>query len=288
MATRWLEHDGGRLASDEGQGPLVVCVPGLGDLRQEYRFLSAALVAAGYRVASVDLRGHGESSTGWDDMTPEAVGADILALVQELDAGRALVVGTSMAAGAAVWAAAEEPTSVAGIVLIGPFVRDVGSPVVQRMLRLALPGLLARPWGVSFWMRYWASLFPSRKPPDFDSYAAELRGTLKQRGRLAALRQMLLGPSRREIEARLARVSAPTLVLMGTDDRDFHDPAAEARLVADRTRGTVELIDGAGHYPHVEFPDQAAGLVIRFAHSSTQSADIGGTREKIATGLHAE
>jgi hypothetical protein len=39
MVRHWLERGDGRLAySDEGDGPLVVCVPGIGDLRQEYRF----------------------------------------------------------------------------------------------------------------------------------------------------------------------------------------------------------------------------------------------------------
>src|SRR5258708_8045411 len=67
-STRYLEVPGGRLAYDDtGTGPLVVCLPGLGDLRASYRFLAPRLVAAGYRVVPMDLRGLGESSTGWPD-----------------------------------------------------------------------------------------------------------------------------------------------------------------------------------------------------------------------------
>src|SRR5258705_11185122 len=67
-STRYLEVPGGRLAYDDtGTGPLVVCLPGLGDLRASYRFLAPRLVAAGYRVVTMDLRGLGESSTGWAD-----------------------------------------------------------------------------------------------------------------------------------------------------------------------------------------------------------------------------
>ena len=36
-------------------GPLVVLTPGMGDLRSTCRFLAPALIAAGFRVASVDL-----------------------------------------------------------------------------------------------------------------------------------------------------------------------------------------------------------------------------------------
>jgi pimeloyl-ACP methyl ester carboxylesterase len=273
MATNWLERDGGRLAySDEGQGPLVVCVPGLGDLRQEYRFLAPRLVEAGFRVVAVDLRGHGESSTGWDDLSPEAIGGDILALIRQVDAGRALVVGTSMAAGAATWAAAEEPDAVSGLVLIGPFVRDVGSAVQQRLYRALFRLLLAPPWGLSVWMRYWAGLFPSVEPPDLESYAALLRANLAEPGRFAAVRRMMLGPSRSGIESRLREVRAPALVVMGTKDRDFKDPAAEARLVAARLKGDVAMIDGAGHYPHVEYPRQTAPLVLDFARGQARLA----------------
>jgi pimeloyl-ACP methyl ester carboxylesterase len=266
--TERLERQGGWVAySAQGDGPLVVCAPGLGDLREEYRFLTPALVAAGFRVAALDLRGHGGSSTGWDDYSAEAVGADVLALVKAMGASRALVVGTSMAAGSAVWAAAEEPELVAGVVLIGPFVRDIGSPGLQRLLQGAFRILLARPWGLSFWMRYWASLFPTRKPDDFDAYAGRLRANLSEPDRFAAVRAMMLGPSRHAIEARLDRLEQPALVVMGTKDRDFKDPPAEAELVAARVGGNVELVEDAGHYPHVEFPGQTAEAIVEFARS---------------------
>ena len=130
--TRILARPEGTIAYDvAGDGPLVVLVPGLGDVRSEYRFLAPRLLAAGYRVSALDLRGHGESSTGWNDYSSAALGSDVLALVDALDAGPAVVIGTSMGAGAAAWAAAEAPGEIAGLVLIGPFVRDVPIPLAD-------------------------------------------------------------------------------------------------------------------------------------------------------------
>lgn len=147
--TQFLDRPGGRLAYDDtaGAGPLVICLPSLGDLRQEYRFLAPQLVVAGYRVVTMDLRGHGESSVGWDDYSAAAVGSDIVALVRELESGPAIVVGTSMSAGAAVWAAADAPDLIAGQVLIGPFVRSatVGSKP-SKMQDLLIKALFAGPW----------------------------------------------------------------------------------------------------------------------------------------------
>ena len=69
-ATQFLKLPDGQIAYDDtgGTGPLVICVPGLGDMRQQYRFLAPRLVAAGFRVVTMDLPGHGESSVDWPDV----------------------------------------------------------------------------------------------------------------------------------------------------------------------------------------------------------------------------
>jgi pimeloyl-ACP methyl ester carboxylesterase len=67
-------------------------------------------------------------------------------------------------------------------------------------------------------------------------------------------------------EAALPRVTVPTLVVMGTADPDFPDPAAEASLTAERVAGRAEvvLVDGAGHYPQAERPDVVSPAVVAF------------------------
>src|SRR6185295_3849758 len=88
LPEHFLERPQGRIAyADVGTGPLVVMAPSLGDLKEEYRFLVPQLASAGYRVVTMDLRGHGRSSTGWDNHTCAAQGSDMLALVRHLDAG---------------------------------------------------------------------------------------------------------------------------------------------------------------------------------------------------------
>ena len=85
MITKFLSYKNGQIAYDvTGEGPLVVCVPSLGDVRGEYRFLIPELVKAGYRVATMDVRGHGETSTDWDDFSVAGIGEDILAVIREL------------------------------------------------------------------------------------------------------------------------------------------------------------------------------------------------------------
>lgn len=265
MTTHYLQHLHGQIAYEEsGSGPLVVCLPSMGDLRAEYRFLTPQLVAAGYRVVSVDVRGHGESSTAWPDYSVGAIGSDLVALLRALNAGPATVIGASMAAGAAVWAAAEAPELVAGLVLIGPFVRGGGAWLGN----LAFGLLFSRPWGPTMWGWYYAMLYPTRKPADFAPYTAALRANLQKPGRLEALQQMLFA-SKAASAARLPQVNTPTLVLMGSKDPDFKQPAVEAQWVADQLHGHYTMIEKAGHYPHAEMPAVTGPLVLAFLQTVT-------------------
>jgi pimeloyl-ACP methyl ester carboxylesterase len=280
-STKFLVRPQGRIAYEEaGAGPLVVMVPGMGDVRAQYRFLASHLVTAGYRAIAMDLRGLGESSTGWDDYSAAAVGADIVALLRELNAGPAHLVGGSMAAAAIAWAAAEAPDLVQSLVMIGPFVRDVppASPMQGLIIRLMLDVGLMRPWGARGWSSFYASLYPTSKPADFDAYLQALKANVGQKGRLEAL-QAMTRASKATAEARLGQVRAPTLVVMGTKDPDFTSyaggPEGEARLVAERLRGSVLMVEGAGHYPHAEMPEETGPAIRRFldahqSHSATQ------------------
>ncbi len=267
--TQYLSRPDGTLAyDDQGHGPLIVLAPGLGDLRSEYRYLTPHLVAAGYRVVTVDLRGHGDSSVDWPDYTPSAVGDDLVALICELNAGPAAVVGTSFAAAAAVWAAAEAPELVSSLVLVGPFVRDQKPNIVQTaMLNVLMHG----PWKVRAWTWYYQTLYPSQQPGDFAAYVARLRANLAEPGRFRAVQAMMVA-KRAEVEARFGEVQAPTLVMMGDKDPDFKSPEGEARAVADTFAGDVAMIPGAGHYPHAEMPDVTAPLLLDFLKTTVRCA----------------
>jgi pimeloyl-ACP methyl ester carboxylesterase len=259
--TRFLDRGSGRIAYDvAGEGPLVVAVPGMGDLRSSYRELAPALVEAGYRVATMDLRGHGESDVTFEAFDGAAAASDIVALVDALDDGPAVIIGNSMSAGSAVSAAAERPELVAGLVLTGPFVRDAS---VGRVAELSFRLALMRPWGPRAWNAWYARLFTGRRPADLDTHRAHIRDSLAQPGRWDAFIRTT-HTSHAYAEARLGEVTAPTLVVMGDGDPDFGDPAAEAGFIGERLDGRVVIVPSAGHYPHAEYPEVVTPEVVRF------------------------
>ena len=258
--TLFLDRPGGRVAYEvSGQGPLVVLVPGMGDLRATYRFLAPLLVEAGYRVASTDLRGHGDSDPTFDSYGDIETAGDVVALVEALG-GPAVVVGNSMGAGSAVCAAAERPELVAGLVLVGPFVRngDVGA-LTRGMMRVAL----AAPWAATAWKSYLPRLYAGRTPEDHDTYVASVVASLRRPGYAGAFSRTTR-LSHDPAEARLDQVAAPTLVVMGEQDPDFPDPGAEAAWIADTLGGRTVMVPEAGHYPQSQRPDLVAEAVTGF------------------------
>jgi pimeloyl-ACP methyl ester carboxylesterase len=187
-----------------------------------------------------------------------------VALIGELG-GSAVVVGNSMGAGAAAWAAAEAPDRVAGLVLIGPFVRQV--PVGAAAI-LAFRLALMWPWGRAAWLAYYPRLYPGRPPADLEAHRDRIRQSLRRPGRWRAFAETTRS-SHAPVEARLDEVRAPTLVVMGEKDPDFPDPAEEARLIARRLHGDVLMVPDAGHYPQAEYPEIVTPAVVDFLERTT-------------------
>ncbi len=260
MTTSFIDTDGGQLALDtDGDGPLVICSPAMGDTRDAFAPLAAHLVADGYRVARVDLRGHGDSSARFDRYGDEATASDLLTIIDTLGGGPAVLAGASLSAAAAVIAAARRPEQVAGLVLLGPFLRNGASDTMRRIMQVAL----ARPWGPLIWRGYAAKLWPGLGD-QARHRAATTTASLTRPGRWPAF-QATAATDHRVVAPWFARVQAPVLVVMGEADPDWKNPLAEAAWVASNfTNAATVAVPGAGHAPMLERPDIVGPAVSRF------------------------
>lgn len=288
--TMFLDRGDGRIAYDVvGSGPLVIAVPGMGDLRSTYRHLVPPLVEAGFRVATMDLRGHGDSDVTFDSYDDPAAASDILALAGHLGAEHlrtehlgaeqpgaeqpgndqpgapAIVIGNSMGAAAAVVAAAQSPGRIRGLVLMGAFVRDQPVGAVQRLMMRAVMG---GPWARLAWLAYFPRFFPTRRDVGYREHRDAIATALARPGYGRAFRATLR-TSHAPAEAVLDLVHTDVLVVMGSKDPDFADPQGEAEWIAQRLGGRSVLIADAGHYPQSEFPDLTTPAVVAFARQLT-------------------
>ncbi|MGW1550166.1 alpha/beta fold hydrolase [Streptomyces sp. NBC_01320] len=277
--TEYLAVDGGTIAYEvAGSGPLIVLAHGMGDSRTAYRAVIPPLVAAGYRVATVDLRGCGESSVGWPAWSRAAIAGDLLAVIRHLG-GPAVLVGHSISGGAATIAAAQEPSLITAVVELAPFTRKqsirLGDLRVKRfrqgMLRLLGTGMFG---SVPLWRSYLDVAYPGVKPTDWAERLGRIDSLLREPGRMKALQGMgRSAPT--DAGAQLGKVRCPVLVVMGTLDPDWADPHSEGSAIIDALPsglGRLEMIEGAGHYPHDQFPDQVVSLMLAFLRSDAARA----------------
>ncbi|MFE0787149.1 alpha/beta fold hydrolase [Streptomyces mutabilis] len=277
--TEYLPVGGGKIAYEvAGSGPLIVLAHGMGDSRAAYRAVVPRLVAAGYRVASVDLRGCGESSVDWPAWSRTDIAGDLLAVIRHLG-GPAVLVGHSASGGAATIAAAQEPSLVTAVVELAPFTRKqsvgLGDLKVKRfrqgMLRLLGAGVLG---SVPLWRSYLDVAYPGVRPDDWTERIARIESLLREPGRMKAMQGMgRSAPT--DAGAQLGNVRCPVLVVMGTLDPDWADPHAEGSAIVGALPsglGRLEMIEGAGHYPHDQYPDQVVSLVLAFLRADAACA----------------
>ena len=254
---------GNMLIEDSGLGTkTIICIPGMGDTRGQFRQLAPMLIKQGHRVIVMDPRGQGDSDASFDTYTASAVGKDLVTLI-DTTADGVYLIGNSSGGASAAWAAAERPDKVKGVVFLDAFLRDHRMGFFQTLgLNLALRG----PWATSAWISYYKSLFTGNPPSDQEAYTDALGESMNQDGHIEALREMAFA-SKSDVEARLKQVKQPVLAIAGTKDPDFEHPEAEINWILTQMTGEKAMIANAGHYPHLEYADQVTKLVTKFINA---------------------
>lgn len=254
-----LSHDDNRSA-----GPPVVLLPGAGDIRSGYGSLAERLGTNGYRVVTADLPGHGDSPTADSYGVAETARA-LGDLIDSLEAGPATVIGTSFSPAATVWAAATRPHLIRAVVAISPHMEAEPSPAAA-LQRLAILTLLRGPWAGALWGRLYRSWFKTNPPDDLERHVARLQAMLTDRGRRRAVRETLVA-HRKGMAEMMERFDRPSLIIFGSADDHFPDPAAEADRLSRLLDGQVLMVEGAGHYPYMEYPTVVEDAVLAFLDS---------------------
>jgi pimeloyl-ACP methyl ester carboxylesterase len=120
-----LESDGTRGKTTRRAGASkrpVILVHGLLLSQKMHRPLAKALAARGNHVITVDLLGHGESDRPRDmwRYSMYSFGEQLVALMDHLEIGEAVVMGTSLGANAALQVAATAPERMRGMIVEMP------------------------------------------------------------------------------------------------------------------------------------------------------------------------
>lgn len=242
-----------------GDGPALVLVHGITESRRSWDPLVAPLIAAGYRVIAVDLRGHGDSSAVAPfDLTTMA--GDLAAVIGAENADDALVVGHSL--GGAVASAYAAGGSCRGVV-------DVDQPLLLSGFKEALTPLEPL-------LRGSEAEFRSAITTVFDQMAGALAG--HERRRVERIRRpdqdvvlgiwdLVLASSVAEldavVDAVVGSIEVPYLSLHGIDPGPAYGEWLTSRIASARFEVWLDL----GHYPHLVAPERFVERIVEFDRS---------------------
>lgn len=273
-----------------GDGPLIVFVHGLEGSALNWDLIAPELTK-NHRVIAPDLSGFGYTPPH-DGGSSVEYNAEVVRGVIDHFGGRATLIGNSMGALVALIAADRYPERVTSLVLI-----DTAAPMFSlahvhfpTVTRLAIPLI---PWfgpkmveayrartsvdqGVSEAMIF-VSANPESLDPSVVANATEI-ATLRRtqswsvdalRDATSSIAPYVLG--KRRYSALIHRITQPTLVIHGTEDRLVN--AASAKWMGrERPEWSVALIQGVGHIPMLETPEKVNAIFDAWESASLAAA----------------
>jgi pimeloyl-ACP methyl ester carboxylesterase len=274
-----------RDAGDVSGPETLLLIHGMGGSSATWRGVIPKL-ARNYRVIAPDLLGHGQSSKPRGDYSLGAFAVWLRDLLDELGIARVTVVGQSLGGGVAMQFAYQHRDRCDRLVLIGSgglgpdlnwMLRLLSAPGTEFLLPALAPkpvltaGNTVRTWLMSAGLRsprggeIWSAYESLADADTRHAFLRTLRSVVDYRG------QAVSALNRLHLSAHL-----PALLIWGDEDKIIpvaHGYAAHEALPGSR----FEIIEGAGHFPHVEAADDVADLVEDFM-ATTQRHSVMVTR----------
>ncbi len=252
---RWVYLEGGK-------GEVVLFAHGFGESKDMWYNFPAAF-AKRYRVVVPDLPGFGENSKHKEKNygVPEQA-SRLERFTQAVGLTRFHLVGSSMGGAIACFYASEHPEKVASLTLMDAFGVIADKKSEALLLREKDPTLtlaIRKPEDYDRIMQI-AYDRPPRMPAHFKRYLMPI--FISQAEFNAKVFEDMWAGGLGILENRLARITAPTLILWGKNDRMFDVSSAE-KFKRGIRNSRVVILD-AGHVVHNDQPEKAAEACLAF------------------------
>lgn len=235
--------------------PVLVLGPSLGTAAAMWE-PQVATFARHFRVLRYDHRGHGRSTVPDGDYDLEAMGGDVLALLDsaEVAAERVCYAGVSLGGMVGMWLAINAPERIERLVLVCTSAHlPPAESWQERAATVRAQGMAAVADTVLG--RWFTGPYAAAHPDIIASYRELLLGTSPDgyAGCCAAIAGM-------DLRADLERIGAPTLVISGTADTSI--PPEHGYLIASSVPGAQFALVDAAHIASVEKADEVTDLLV--------------------------
>lgn len=232
----------------ESELPAVVLLHGSGMDRTTWQMQSRWLAHHGYRVAAIDLPGHGLS--GGDPLESiEDMGRWTAGLVHELGLAPAHLVGFSLGTFVAIEAASQDPACAVSLVLIGTAATMPVHPELLAASRddIARAGRLMTSWGISSKAQRGRNASPG-------AWLVSATTALIESSPPTALASDMIACNDYETASTVASsISIPVTFVLGNEDKMTPIRTA-ATLIDSFADARVVRLESAGHFMPTENP----------------------------------
>ncbi|HSV08675.1 MAG TPA: alpha/beta hydrolase [Candidatus Binatus sp.] len=264
-----------------GSGPTMVLVHGLGGSHVNWIAVGPAL-AKRARVVALDLAGFGYTPLAGRSAHVRANAELLDRFLDTVAEGPAILIGNSMGGLLAMMEAERHPEKVSQLVLVGaaqprPAGARLDAVVALTFAAYAVPGVGERflrwraarrgPEGIVRDTLRLVCAEPDRVPPELvDAHIAVARDRIERmpwgnQAFLEAARSIVFTLARRrDMQAMIARIAAPALLVQGARDRLVSLAASQA-TAALRPDWTLAVLEGIGHVPQLEAPERFVSTV---------------------------
>lgn len=265
-----------------GDGPAILLIHGMAGSSSTWKEIMPVL-ARHHTVIAPDLLGHGESAKPMGDYSLGAFASGLRDLLGVLGVPGATIVGQSLGGGVAMQLAYQHPELAQRLVLVcsGGLGREVSwmlrlltLPGAELLMPVLFPSFVAEK-GTEVSRAIGERGIKAPHLAEMWRAYASLAGA-ENRGAFLRTLRSVVDPGGQTVSA-MDRIylaqGLPTLIVWGADDPIIpvaHGHAAHEVIVGSR----LEVLEGCGHFPHVEAPQRFVEVLTDFL-ATTEAADVG-------------
>lgn len=275
-----------------GDGPVLLLLHGLGGCTSTWDPVIEDL-AQDYRVVALDLLGHGRSSKPRCDYSLAGHANTVRDVMAALGLRDVTVIGHSYGGGLTMQLAYQYPDLVASLVLLStgglgrevhpslrlltlPFAEQATAFAVRagrrRPIRAAAQRLAPKVVG-AVWINRLADSYEALSEPDGRAaFFQTVRGVIDASGQRITAAE------------RLYRLGAkPTMAIWGSADAII--PPHHIETLSGVEHGHAHVLDGAGHFPHYDQPDEFLAVLREFLATHASATECWKGAEKCSSDL---
>jgi pimeloyl-ACP methyl ester carboxylesterase len=259
-----------------GEGPAILLIHGLAGSSRTWEQVMP-LLARDYTVLAPDLVGHGESAKPAGDYSLGSHATTLRDFLTLLGIDRATVVGQSFGGGVAMQLAYQHPENCDRLVLVSSgglgrevswMLRILAAPGMEYAMPVLFPRFVREGGNSVIQFLHKAGFRNARIVEGWRAYAS-LTESDNQMAFVRTLRSVVDvgGQSVSAMDRLYLAARMPTMIVWG--DRDTVIPVSHAYAAHDAiTESRLEIIEGAGHFPHVEEPHRLVELLSDFMNTT--------------------